>query len=428
MSVKEDELLEEVAGFLHGYLKAGKVTIHSFFSKINMNITNLKQLLTVRFLLKEETKDFIRKLPHLLQRFKTTTVLKNEVIRGEIRGEIDWHETIKERLAGNYGDTTMFSTNESIRTYETPENLVLKELLKLLYQVLYKDDLIKGLEDLDWFQEWKKLKTNVAQAYEQNIYLQRVKGKHVSTRTIVKTKSHRNKLYRDAASLLLEYRKITNGQYTEEDIQTLLQETFIKPENKDVLFELYWVVQLIKQNTTESTIHLLKRSQNMVASWSDEVHDYHLYHDSTGSGEVKFSVTVSEIRDSDNVFLQQKHESFSTFKDVAGHVFNANPTDSIWGGRPDFLVEIYDKYTGELVRVVVGEVKNTSSVKYAVTGLKELMDYIYLAKDRKGNYMKENGSSIQGMLCLGNVPFRNSLVPNAVKVASAVSRNNLTLS
>ncbi len=41
MSRKEEEMLEEISGFLHGYLKAGNVRINSFLSKTNVNISNL---------------------------------------------------------------------------------------------------------------------------------------------------------------------------------------------------------------------------------------------------------------------------------------------------------------------------------------------------------------------------------------------------
>src|SRR5690606_6421366 len=124
-------------------LKAGKLRIDSFLSKINTNISNLEQLLTVRFLLKSETKDFVRDLPYLLKRFKTTTILKTEINIGEVRGQINWEQTSKERLSRNQRDKTIFSTSESIRSYNIPENLILKELLGLLYKFLYKDSYIK---------------------------------------------------------------------------------------------------------------------------------------------------------------------------------------------------------------------------------------------------------------------------------------------
>ena len=51
-----EEMIEEVAGHLHGYLKSGTVRIESFYSKINSNIHNIEQLLIIRFLLKKKQK------------------------------------------------------------------------------------------------------------------------------------------------------------------------------------------------------------------------------------------------------------------------------------------------------------------------------------------------------------------------------------
>ena len=186
MSVNEEEILEEISGYLHGYLKGGKLRIDSFLSKMNVNISNLDQLLTVRFLLKADTKNFIRELPTLLQRFKTTTTLKTEMNIGEVRGQINWEQTIKERFSRNHRDRTIFSTNESIRSYNIPENIVLKEFLGLLYKFLFQDSYLKGFEQAEWFSEWIELKENVAQAYKKNIYLQRVEEQTVPNRTVQK--------------------------------------------------------------------------------------------------------------------------------------------------------------------------------------------------------------------------------------------------
>ncbi|MDL4842622.1 hypothetical protein [Aquibacillus rhizosphaerae] len=60
--------------------------------------------------------EFAKILPVLLKRFKTTTIAKNETHIGEVRGQIDWGETTKERLARNYKDRTIFSTSESVRS------------------------------------------------------------------------------------------------------------------------------------------------------------------------------------------------------------------------------------------------------------------------------------------------------------------------
>src|SRR5699024_3382926 len=73
-------------------------------------------------------------------------------------------------------------------------------------------------------------------------------------------------------------------------------------------------------------------------------------------------------------------------------------------GRPDFLVEIRKKETGELVRLIVGEVKNTKNIDYATTGMRELLDYIYLVRDPEGNYLTQK-IPVDGILCIGDVAW-----------------------
>ncbi|UOR13723.1 hypothetical protein [Halobacillus amylolyticus] len=421
MSVQEEAILEEISGYLHGYLKAGKVTINSFFSKMNLNISNLGQLLIVRFLLKDETMDFARQLPILLKRFKTNTASKKDTHIGEVRGEVDWADTTKERMARNHKDRTIFSTSESIRSYNIPENLVLKELLGLLYSSLYKDSYIKGFESAKWFLEWQQLKGNIAHAFKKNIYLQRVDSVHASDRIVHKTLNHRNKLYRDAARLLLSYRSLVRGNYSEEDIRTLLRETFIAPDNVDVLFELYWIVQLIKDNTDDSELHLMDGSQNKVASWEKGSSIYHLYHDSTGSNQVRFAISSNEIAESNNLYLRQKYQSFHTSNQLANQFFGRSPSKDLWRGRPDFLLEVYDQNTNKIIKIVIGEVKNTSRIEYAITGLEELLEYIYLVKNHKGDYVYGGPVSVTGILCVEDVPLTDGSKSELVDIVKRVN-------
>jgi len=416
MSAKEEELLEEISGYLHGYLKSGKIKLNSFISKINLNISNLEQLLTIRFLLKEETVKFVKDLPFLLHHFKTTTSIQNETHFGEVRGQIDWGQTIKERLARNYKDPTIFSANESVRSYHTPENVVLKQLLLTLYSILYKDNYIKGFEKAKWFVDWNDLKGNVLDSIRKNIYLQRVDVQKVSDRMIQKTLNHRNRLYRDAAKLLLFYRSLMNGQYSKEDLEVLLRETFIAPDNVDVLFELYWVVQIIRQNTENSRLHLLDGSQNMVASWETADYSYIIYHDSTGSNDILFHVRSNEIADSNHPYLTKKYRSFTESRRLAQSIFGRKKEQFLWQGRPDILVEVYHKSTNQLDKIVIGEVKNTANIDYAITGMEELLDYIYFMKNDRANYVLDSGTMVQGILCVGDIEFEQDGEKEIVKV------------
>lgn len=426
MSQKE-EMLEEISGFLYTYLKAGRLGFNSFLNKTNMNINNIEQLLMVRFLLKEETRFFVQALPKLLQNFKTTTIFKDEINIGEIRGAINWQETLKIRLSQNYADPLTFSTTESIRSYNTPENIVLKELLTILYKIVYENDYIRGFERADWFKEWSQLKRILKQALKKNIYLQRVPIRYVSDRIIMKTRAHRNPLYKHAAKLLETFRKLMRGQYTENELKQLLRETFIIPENENVLFELYWVVQLIKKNTKNSKLYLLDGRRNLVASWSDGRYDYSIFHDSAGSDDIQFRILGTELAGSNHPYLGRIYESFQMYNEFTESFFNKLPRKAYHQGRPDFLIEIRKAEGGELVRLIIGEVKNTNNINYASTGMRELLDYIYLVRDSKGNYLTQE-IPVEGILCIRDAPWNKFANHDSfVKIASLDERAGILI-
>src|SRR5699024_4626362 len=139
--------------------------------------------------------------------------MQKELNLGEVRGQVDWQETISMRMTTNPSDNFSFVTNEVVRSYNTVENLVLKSLLEVLYNILFSNDYVKEFEYTNWFKEWDKLKWNVHKAYEENIYIKRVDKKNISNRLISKVLSHRNSLYRKAAKLLLEYRRLIERDY-----------------------------------------------------------------------------------------------------------------------------------------------------------------------------------------------------------------------
>ncbi|WP_206777499.1 hypothetical protein [Halalkalibacter wakoensis] len=225
----------------------------------------------------------------------------------------------------------------------------------------------------------------------------------VTDRMIQKTLGHRNPLYREAAHLLLLYRRIMN-KFDEEVVQQLLRETFVYPEKEDVLFELYWVMKLIKANAEKAELQLIDGKRNLVASWSDE-YDYHIYHDSTGSKELQFSISTEEVRETYHPYIKKKVDSMKRSADLASTFFERNvESKTFWSGRPDILIEVYEKETGELQKVVIGEVKHTKNVDYAMKGLRELVDYMELVKGRDGEYLNERDDlEMEGMLFVGDM-------------------------
>lgn len=83
-----------------------------------------------------------------------------------------------------------------------------------------------------------------------------------------------------------------------------------------------------------------------------------------------------------------------------------------------FLLEVFDKETDTLVKLIIGEVKNTSNIGYAITGLEELLDYMLLVKNNKGDYLYGSNIPVEAILCIGKVPFDEIINSDKVKIIS----------
>ena len=402
MTTKE-QMVKEIAAFLHTYLKAGYVQLDSFSQKIDQRIDRFEQLFIIRFLLHERTKQFVRNLPFLIRNVKTITTTERQTNVAEVRGTVDWMETIRTRVNQNYADKLTFVTNEHIRSYDTQENLVLKRLLTILYETLYNNEYVKKFYREQWFSEWNELKRNVRHTLYKNIYIQRVSHVPVSDRMIVNTTKHRNPLYREAALLLSQYERFMRGEFEQEELEQLLRETFILPKEEDTLFELYWVVQLIKQNTETSTLHLMDGTDHLVASWEKGAYHYYVYHDSTGPKELSFNILRTELKDSVDPYVQRIYDAFEQANKYGEAWFGREKSNIFRLGRPDIIVVIRHKESEKMVKLIIGEVKNTTSTNYAMTGLRELLDYIYLVK--YNDDYAHGRIPVQGILCVGDVEW-----------------------
>jgi len=395
--LKQEDLLEEVAAYLHTYLKAGTMKLDSFSKKIHHQIDDFEKLFIIRFLAKEETKAFVARLPILLRNFKTTTSVQKEVNIAEVRGAIDWEETIRLRSQQNYRDKLTFVTSENRRSYDTQENLVLKESLMVLYHYLFKEPYVARFFEQAYFKEWKELRKHLSDALRQNVYLKRVSQIDVSDRMIQNTRKHRNPLYRQAASLLARYRQFMRGHFDQAELEALLRETFIMPHEVEVLFELYWVIQVMKRHTETSTLHLIDGRGNLVASWEDHTYHFELYHDSDGPADLTWSVHTKELLENENTYTKKLYDIHQETKVLSRHLFNRGKSDLHWQGRPDILLVKRRKETDKIESLTIGEVKYSNNLATVSNGLHELVTYMHLLKD-KGAYNEK--IDVKGLLCI----------------------------
>lgn len=242
---------------------------------------------------------------------------------------------------------------------------------------------------------------------------------------IYNTRKHRNPLNRKAAKLLARYESFMRGQIDQAELEQLLRESFILPKEADVLFELYWVIQIIKQNTDESPLYLIDGTENLVATWENDEYQYEIFHDSSGPQELSFTIMANELQESNEPYLQRIHESFQKAKEYGTQLFNRTRSDIFRQGRPDIIVAIREKETKKLVKLLIGEVKYTTKVNYALTGLRELLDYMYLVKYK--NTYRCDSLPVEGILCVDEIESNDNKGNEFIRLVTPISKKGLKL-
>jgi hypothetical protein len=425
-------LLDEIADDFTQFLMNGNLS--SFTKKINpnFNIENLKKLLGIHFILTKQNKDnpvgvidFIEKLQERLRRIKTTTALNTQILKSEVKGKLNYSETIKYK----FRDPQIFICENRARNIDAPENIVLKSLLGIINEIIQELNFAEEYK-YNWFKEWfdeKQLNRLLKDVFLKNVYLKRIKHNTVilNERLINKVKSSRIPLYREAAFLMLKYIRLMNYEIDYKEAAEILQNTFIKPDKVEVLFELYWAIKIIKK-FENPTFMLIEPGSNIIAQWENEGFKYVFYHNSSGSFD--FRETINDL---DNKLLEKDNFFGRKLLIIKKMEELTMRTGVLWGGRPDLILEKYDAESNKLLSVFIGEVKYTDNKDYALQGLQELLEYMAFLK-RKGQYVEKyenlflNMNFVKGALFVDSFDFN---IPNndAFKIFSFGDDLNLNI-
>ena len=377
----KEEIIKFIEKELIIYLKSGKLSINPYLKDLNLNIDNLEKLLKIHFLLDEEVLSYIKSLKINIKRLNTSIAKEDILTKGNIRGNILWHKSIIKRYSINPKDYSIFICKENFKNHISKENLVLNELLKILYEIVTEtSDLIYDNYDLD-----KEVLLKNINVYKKNIYLSKIEEKYITDKMINSVINSRNKFYSQSAKLLKRYKKILN--LNEDEVENLFKRTFIDILNDWTLFELYWIVRIIKENAKNAKLYILDDKNTKVAEWRDNENIYTIYHNSTGSNEISFKVDLEEISDIENIVINKRREIINETNNIAKKIFpNIRERYSkVFNGRPDILIEIRNINNKKLNKVVIGEVKYTKDTNNIIQGIKELLEYIKFIKYKQNN-------------------------------------------
>ncbi len=400
MKVEEKQLLNEISEDFIQFLMQGNLL--SFFKKIDpdLNIRDINKLLRIHFVLtkmNEESKevgviDFISGLRRNIRRIKTIAESKDDIFLGEIKGKINWNKTIKQKIDKFPEGNMYYVCEKKERHYEIIENLILKTLLKLIYEIVTNDLQVSLEKKYAWLIDWvsrPELKEDLKHVYLKNVYLDKIELKDIAitNRMLKKALNSRLSIYRDSAKLLLKYNNIMNFNIRKNEVKELLRNTFIRPERVEVLFELYWIIMIIRLfKVTDLEFMIIEPGSNLIAKWKKNNYIFKIYHDSKGN--LRFSEDLEDLFDlynKENNYIGRKLKTIKKFNELL-----SKDSSKVWRGRPDIIIEKYKlNSSGEedLKAVLIGEVKYTLYKEYAKKGLFELLEYIAFVKTDQDNYI-----------------------------------------
>jgi hypothetical protein len=384
---KRKELIEEVKTELIAYLGSGNQIDQSVVADAldipGIEIADFARLKGIRFALSQEVREYVGDLDSRLRRIRTANEVETEQRRGEIRGAIDWGQTIRERYARHPRDKALFVTKTPYTEYQLPENIVVKTFLSIIARIA-KQDLLAI--DQDWRRDlWADDDIeSFIRLYDRNVHLDRIDADHNTTlrsHQLNAARRSRQKLYSQVFELYRRYENLLDNEFDDNDeVKDLLQETLAVPDTAR-LFELVCTFRLLNslRSRFDLTLQPIGTGSGPIAHGQSDKWELHVFHDATG--HLQFRETFPD--QPQDLYLQRLE---------AAHEAHRRQVDSevlrpIYKGRPDIVIELRPKDRSYPPLVVIAEVKHTTKNSTLSDGVLELNEYLQFVRPRQeGDY------------------------------------------
>ncbi|KTG11407.1 hypothetical protein AUR64_03900 [Haloprofundus marisrubri] len=394
--ISKEELVQACLTELTAYLRKGSAINQSVLAEAlqfdESNITDLNRLLDIHFALSPRVNQYLERLPQEIRRVSTTTVAVEQKRRGSIQGAIDWGRTTEARTATGLEDRTLYVTRTQETSYATKQNLVLKSLLQHLNTIVRHD--ISELDPSRREPTWSEGEiTLYRRLLETNVHLNRIPTvplEEVTPRMVDAARKSRKYLYYKAASLVDLRQKIQDRSVDDTAFRAILEQTLAAPD-VETLFELFCTFRMIRwlQATfPDLSLRHIKSKREPLVHFQGVDMEVDVYHDSKGTLTLHEPVYSNRV-EPHSAYLRQQIRA----REVHAELLEHKTPRSLFSGRPDLVVEIYNR-TGEsrkLQTVLLGEAKHTASRSTLSGGVLELMEYLMHARD-SDRYLIENPS------------------------------------
>jgi|GEM_PF-463712 len=371
---------------MHGVIPESVVTKNIKPEDLDERFENFRLLMDLHFILKEDVVEFVELLSDRLREIKTQTKNRKRTYRGTTEGRIDWQSTLNKRYSENPDDPSLFVCEKRTEHYDIDENIVLKKLLSIIYHTLQDaEEIIK--EDYEWLRKsWKDnedLIDRLKNIFERNVHVIRIKEPseyEPTDRMVFTALNSRKEVYREAGRLIRVRKRIQKGD--EEEIEELLEDTAITPDDDETLFELFVLFKYISAiediYEDEFEVYTMKprkgSEKEEVARISGEK-DIILYHNSS-AGDEGLSFKDPEIDDEDDEDLSRADIVQKKAYDTTIDYFIDDEGITNYTGRPDVIIlEIKDEEEDEYGYLIT-EVKCSSKRDTIRRGIKETFEYL----------------------------------------------------
>jgi hypothetical protein len=379
-----DEILEQLTEDILTYAMQGGFPEEEIARQIkpeglDERFKEYELLLDLHFILQEDVIEFVRALPKQLRSIRTETESISRTRRGTVDGHINWNATIKTRYSQNPGDTSLFVCENRSEDYDIAENLVLKQLLSVIYTTLKQaDDYLR--EDYQWVQDtWQgneDLVSELQRIVERNVHVRRIRAPETyepTERMLTTAEQARQSIYRDAAALVRNRQRLFDGE--PDAIRALLNETAITPDDEHTLFELFVLFRFV--STIEDLVEERFQFKTIASGRQEIAHiegdkEIVLYHDNSASDrELSFRANVPDAGERQ---LSRTEKVQTVARNVASNYFQTEFQNHT--ARPDVItLEIIDEEANEF-EYLIAEVKNSTNMQTVRQGIKEAVEYL----------------------------------------------------
>ncbi|EIJ81804.1 hypothetical protein PB1_02655 [Bacillus methanolicus PB1] len=401
-SQKHKQILKETNKHLWRFIQKNSSVATAediFINLTNVSKSNLQMLGFVYFMLSEDVKEFIEvTAPSILQRLSKTSLKEHKVLRGNVKGKINWNKTLTERYASG-GDQSIFVCSQRSSVFDLPENRL---LLYLLRRILYISNYLSNIDfdretisltELGQKTKWVDIVKQLgfkANKLLKNPYIRKIGDMHdLTQKTIVAAEKTRGQVYTQLAKVARTYYLMMNSPVVY--LNSVLQGKTLEPLNRDTLYEiavLFKLMEVIRKNGwIEKRIGLIGGSSSVIS---------------------RFTLEKKEIK----IYYQGIPKEFALNSKYGPLMNTYGLSDKL--RRPDIVLEVKK---GNKKNYYIIEVKRSDKRTYLVDGAYKLFGYL---KDFE-NVQNTNVNLYGVLVGWSNIKDLDTLNENEVYISSWVN-------